>query len=209
MSNNALLYQGAEAKILQDRYLNYPSIQKHRIQKLYRIPEIDVTLRTSRTKEEAKLIMLARLAGVSVPIIYDVDVTNAVLTMQYCAGEQVKTILPTLSEKQRQSLCQTIGSNVALLHNHDIIHGDLTTSNMLYDGTRLIFIDFGLGQISTETETKAVDLHVLMEALSSTHSQYPNCFSEVCKGYQITYEHTAQDVFSTIDEIVRRGRYRT
>ena len=208
MSNEQVLYQGAEAILVRSTYLTYPCVRKQRIQKTYRIQEIDTPLRIFRTKEEAKLMMHARSAGVHVPILFDIDVNNAVLTMEYLDGVRVKDLLDSLSDEQRQQLCQSIGQAIARLHNHELIHGDITTSNIIYYNDQPYFIDFGLGSFSNENEAKAVDLHVLMEALSSTHSQHPQCFKYVWEGYQQVYQSNAHAVYSTIQEIIKRGRYR-
>ena len=107
-----------------------------------------------------------------------------------------------------QKLCEKIGTSIACLHNNDIIHGDITTSNILIDSEKITFIDFGLGEKNSEVESKGVDLHVLMEAIESTHSQYSQCFKYVLDGYKKEYKKNAKTVISKIDEIVKRGRYR-
>ena len=161
-----------------------------------------------RTREEAKLITEARTYGVSVPIIYDVNLTKGIITMEYVKGKRIKDILNKLKEPERQQLCEHIGESIARLHNHDIIHGDITTSNMILYNNHVYFIDFGLGSKNTELEAKGVDLHVLMEAFESTHSQHPECFSQVFTGYTKQFHGDASLVLKKIEDIVQRGRYR-
>jgi len=185
-----------------------PVVQKRRVKKTYRIREIDAMLIAMRTKEESKLMTLARTYGVSVPIIYDVDLRQGFITMEYVKGKRIKDILNTLDEAERKRLCGMIGESIARLHNHDIIHGDITTSNMILFQDRIYFIDFGLGSTNGELEAKGVDLHVLMEAFTSTHSQHPDCFTSVFEGYTRQYQGDASKVMEKIEEIVRRGRYR-
>ena len=79
---------------------------------------------------------------------------------------------------------------------------------MILQDDRIHFIDFGLGMKDVEVESKGVDLHVLMEAFESTHSQHPQCFNYVRQGYKKEYEKDADQVLKKIDEIVKRGRYR-
>lgn len=79
-------------------------------------------------------------------------------------------------------LALKIGKGIGAMHDADIIHGDLTSSNMivseLNDGEREItFIDFGLGMMKATIEDKAVDLYVLERAFISTH---PDSESLVC-----------------------------
>lgn len=203
-----VIYKGAEAEICLARYMGHEVVQKRRIRKSYRIKNIDSRLISYRTKEEAKLMSQARLYGVSIPIIYDVDLENGIITMEYLRGKRVKDILNNLSEEERKRICKKIGESIARFHNNDIIHGDITTSNMILLDDRIHFIDFGLGEKSGEIETKGVDLHVLMEAIESTHSKYSNCFKYVLDGYKKELKGDANKVIKKIDEIVKRGRYR-
>jgi len=203
-----MLYQGAEAKILLSKYMDKSVVKKQRISKSYRIKNIDKRLINSRTKEEAKLMIEARKNGVAVPIIYDIDLLNGVITMEYLQGKRVKDILNSLSEGERKNLCRKIGENIACLHNNDIIHGDITTSNMILTDDHVHFIDFGLGEKNSEIEAKGVDLHVLMEAIESTHSKYSECFNYVLECYKKNLKQNANQVIKKIEEIVRRGRYR-
>jgi len=208
VTKEKILYQGAEAKICLSKYMGFDVVEKRRISKSYRIPQIDNQLINSRTKEEAKLMSEARKNGVSVPIIYDVDLKNGIITMQYLKGKRVKDVLNDLTEKQRKDLCKKIGENIACFHNNDIIHGDITTSNMILVNDNVHFIDFGLGEKNAEVEAKGVDLHVLMEAIESTHSKYSNCFNYVLEGYKKQYKNNVNSVIKKIEEIVKRGRYR-
>ena len=208
MNKQKIIYRGAEAVLTHATYHGRSAVLKKRIPKSYRIKEIDDMLRAARTKEEAKLFAAARHAGVSVPIIYDVDLTNACLLMEFINGQRIKDILNQITDEKRNHICSLIGKNIAKLHNYDIIHGDITTSNMILLDDKIYFIDFGLGCVSSETEIKAVDLHVLMEAYESTHSQHPSCFSSTLIGYQQVYKGNVEQVIKTVDDIVKRGRYR-
>ncbi len=203
-----ILYRGAEAEIRLSSYMGRTVVQKRRVKKAYRIKEIDTQLIASRTKEEAKLLAESRTYGVSVPLLYDVDLFRGVIIMEYLAGERVKDILNSLEEPQRKLLCQKIGESIARLHNHEIIHGDITTSNMILLQDKIYFIDFGLGCKNSEIEAKGVDLHVLMEAFESTHSTYSHCFEYVIEGYKKKFQGDASAVVKKIEDIVRRGRYR-
>lgn len=206
--NNNLLYQGAEAKLILSSYLGRKVIKKFRINKNYRIKEIDELLISSRTKEEAKLIYQARKQGVYVPFIYDVDIQKGIITMQYISGKRIKDFFDDISDDERKKLCIKIGQSIARLHNTDIIHGDITTSNMMYMDNNVYFIDFGLGEMNTELEAKGVDLHVLMETMESTHSIHASFFHFVLEGYASLYKGDIDQVKRKIDDIIMRGRYR-
>ena len=206
--NKNIIYRGAEAEIVLSTYLGKKAVQKRRTSKSYRIKEIDSHLISSRTRGEAKLISEARKSGVSVPILYDVDLQKGIITMQYLNGKRIKDIINDLDESSRKKICIKIGENIAKLHNCDIIHGDITTSNMILLDNRIHFIDFGLGGKCDEIEARGVDLHVLMEAFESTHSKYPQCFEYVLEGYKKKYCSNANAVINKVDDIVKRGRYR-
>ena len=208
MTKDTIIYQGAEAKICRTEYMGFDVVQKRRISKSYRIKNIDDQLISYRTKEEAKLMTEARNHGVSVPTIYDVDLEKGIITMDYLKGKRIKDILNELSEEERARICKKIGESVAKFHNNDIIHGDITTSNMILLDDKIHFIDFGLGEINSEIEAKGVDLHVLMEAIDSTHSKYSNCFDYVLEGYKKELKDDANQVIDKINDIVKRGRYR-
>jgi len=203
-----ILYQGAEAKISVSKYMDFNIVEKRRIPKTYRIKKIDDRLISYRTKEEAKLMIEARNKGVSIPIIYDIDLENGIITMEYLKGNRVKDIFNKLSNDERKKLCLKIGQNIARFHNNDIIHGDITTSNMILFNDRIHFIDFGLGEKTGEVEAKGVDLHVLMEAIESTHSKYSEYFKYVLEGYKKELKDDANQIIKKIEEIVKRGRYR-
>ncbi|EMR73264.1 Mn2+-dependent serine/threonine protein kinase [Thermoplasmatales archaeon SCGC AB-539-N05] len=149
----------------------------------------------------------SRLHGVPVPIIYDVDLENNVITMEYLEGSRIKDILNSIDEDERADICKKIGKYIARLHNNDLIHGDITTSNMILVNERIHFIDFGLGEKNSEIEAKGVDLHVLMEALASAHSQHPKCFDYVLEGYKQELKTNSAPIIKKIEEIVKRGRY--
>ena len=203
-----IIYQGAEAKICISKYMGFDIVKKRRVKKGYRIKQIDDNLISTRTKEEAKLMVEARKSGVSIPIIYDVDLQEGIITMEYLKGKRIKDILNNLDEKERARICKKIGESIARFHNNNIIHGDITTSNMILSDNQIHFFDFGLGEINSELEAKGVDLHVLMEAIESTHSKYSNCFNYVLEGYKKELKQDANQVINKIEDIIKRGRYR-
>ncbi len=208
MTDHRTIYQGAEAKIIESIYLGCKVVKKQRVHKRYRINEIDNFLIQTRTKEEAKVMGLARTIGVRVPLIYDVDLANGCITFEYLKGERIKDIFDNISNEERKNLCERIGMQIGLMHNAEIIHGDLTTSNMILSYDNVYFIDFGLSEINAEIEARGVDLHLLMEAMESTHSNHASFFSSVMDGYKMSYEGDVGLVRKKIDDIIRRGRYR-
>lgn len=194
-----LIAQGAEAKL----YLKGDIITKHRFQKSYRLKELDKSLRKSRTKREAKVLLKLATLHFPSPRLIDSD-DRETLMIEHVKGEIVKDIL---TQKNNKRLGEEIGRKVALLHNNEIIHGDLTTSNLVRN-TEIHFIDFGLSFFSQKAEHKAVDLHVLKEALESKHHTiWETCFNEVLKSYKKEAENS-EIILKRLEAVERRGRYR-
>jgi TP53 regulating kinase-like protein len=205
-----LLKKGAEASLFLADWYNHKAIIKVRVPKRYRPIELDVQIRNYRTIHEPQLMHEAKTAGVATPLIYMVNIPESTIVMQYIEGQQMKLLLNKASKQTRHTLCITIGESVGRLHKTGLIHGDLTTSNMIHanDGT-LYFIDFGLGEKNIELEAQGVDLHLLKRALQSTHYQFwEECFQAVLAGYcSVRGEELTEKVYEKIHEIERRGRY--
>lgn len=199
-----LLKRGAEAEIHLTEFLDREAIAKLRVPKTYRNKRIDDILRKNRTKSEVRLMSEVKKYGVSTPIIYDVSVDEHMIVMQYINGKRVKDILNNVSEKKRKKICYMIGESVGKMHTNNIIHGDLTTSNMILLNDKIFFIDFGLGEKNSEIEAKGVDLHVMMEGFEGAHSEV-DAFGYVLGAYK---SYDKKDiVVKRMYEISRRGRY--
>lgn len=198
-----MIGKGAEANIYRDS----GAVKKERISKAYRVKELDEFLRLGRTKREARLISLARRAGVATPFVTDVDTASCTIEMGFIEGTQVKKLLSTLSKDERRRLCAEIGRCAGRLHSNHIIHGDLTTSNMIRHMDRIYFIDFGLGEVSEAVEDKGVDLLLFKKALHSTHFKYEKeCWEGFVEGYSAVYDGH-EEVLQRLGAIERRGRY--
>ena len=94
----------------------------------------------SGNQEARQLARCQRVLGLRVPTLYAVDLRSNSIVMEYLDGVTVKAWLRTyplpeaatapLSDPHA-ALAQAIGHNLARLHDHSVVHGDLTTSNML------------------------------------------------------------------------------
>jgi Kae1-associated kinase Bud32 len=184
------------------------ALAKRRVPKAYRKAELDARLRQTRTKMEARLLREARQAGVATPLVYDVDLAadSCTLIMEFIEGEQVKRLLNGLPISQAKKMACRIGASVGALHGGGIIHGDLTTSNMLWAHGTMYFIDFGLGSMTDEVEARGVDLRVLKEAFGSTHSHLEGCFDIILKGYCGAFDG-GKEAVKRMKDIASRGRY--
>ncbi|PLW80838.1 Kae1-associated kinase Bud32 [Candidatus Woesearchaeota archaeon] len=186
-----IISQGAEAII----YLTKNNtIKKHRVIKGYRVKEIDSELIKSRTKREIKV--LNKIPINSPKIISSGD---DFIEMEYVEGIVFKNAF-------NLDNCKVIGEMIADMHDSGIIHGDLTTSNIIEgkDG-KIYFIDFGLSFFSEKIEDKAVDLHLLFHALESKH--YKNAkeaFELVLEGYKKS--PNSKDVVTRFKIVEKRGK---
>ena len=211
-----LMKKGAEADLYLEDFSRvlHPAgagqvIIKHRISKRYRVPQLDLQLRESRTALEAKLFADAKIAGVPTPTIFEIDRVGMRLVMEFIDGEQVKLILNRLRPAKRRKLCRLIGRQIARLHKAGIVHGDLTTSNMILSPRgRVYFVDFGLGEYNPSLEARGVDLHLLRRALQSTHFKVADeAYRAIIAGYKHEFGKGASEVIERAEEIERRGRY--
>lgn len=187
--------EGAEAVI----YLA-DNIIKQRPKKDYRLSELDDSLRKQRTRKEARLLEKLRQIGFPAPSLVSTD-KNSTIEMEFIEGEKLRDALNTKNYKR---YCKEIGKNIALLHSRNIIHGDLTTSNMIVND-KIYFIDFGLSFHSTKTEDKAVDLHLLKQALDSKHFNLPGCFEQAVSGYTQT-SGNPREILQRLEKVEVRGR---
>ncbi|KAF3908823.1 hypothetical protein ABW21_db0203108 [Orbilia brochopaga] len=229
--DGTLIKQGAEAHVYKSTFLlpTVPCLLKVRPRKAYRHATLDLRLTKHRCVSEARLLNRCRTMGVPCPAVYFVDERNGEITMEWIEGPSIRDLLQQLIEGSRDGpetvdadvlddprvleLMRQIGETVGKLHDIDIIHGDLTTSNLmlrrerrttleidssenaetesnnegielLKGGYEVVLIDFGLGQVSVSDEDKAVDLYVLERAFISTHPKASGLFHTILEAYK-------------------------
>ena len=202
---------GAEATIS----LSENKITKKRIKKSYRYPDLDKKIRLRRTKAEAKILSKASKI-IPVPKILEVDEKSCKIILEHIKGKKLSEHLEKIPNKKKAY--NQIGKNAALLHNSGLIHGDLTTSNMILGNSeksptisknqKVYFIDFGLGFHSDKAEDKAVDLHLIKEALEAKHpSLYKTAFRTIINSYKKHSKNSLQ-VLTRLEKVEKRGRYK-
>ncbi|CDR38452.1 CYFA0S02e01838g1_1 [Cyberlindnera fabianii] len=236
--------QGAEALVFTTSVHPYlpsshpPSVKnnskyviKYRPPKTYRHPQLDAQLTKHRTLAEARLLQrLYSLEGVNTPSLISCDPRNGVLWMEYIGEEleigtsSLKNLL-WLAEKENTPLTQEIedilgkvGTMIGKLHLNGVVHGDLTSSNVMLqrsqdDKWTPVLIDFGLGSQSNLVEDKAVDLYVLERAILSTHPTYADKYNEwLMHGYSGAYgkdKGKLKEVIKRYEDVRMRGRKRS
>jgi Kae1-associated kinase Bud32 len=200
---------GAEASLYEradiDGIGGEKVLEKVRLPKRYRDKGLDGRLSEERLRTEAKLMVEARALGIRVPVIYDIDIKGKRIVMERIVGRTVKDVLSS-GEGEKGAICRMVGANIGLMHANGVIHGDLTTSNMILADEDLYFIDFSLGRKSDEIEEKGVDVHLLNEAFKSSHPDHPELFEIALEGYREA-NPDAELVIRKMHEIEKRGRY--
>ncbi|KAL7278045.1 hypothetical protein ACG7TL_008009 [Trametes sanguinea] len=220
-----------------------PVLFKYRFHKQYRHPSLDVSLTKSRVAGEARALIKCLRSGVNVPGIRMVDAAEGVIGIEWIEGKSIRFLLgggaedeevvvddsdDTVEEEAspaedplqeygltKDAVMLMIGKEIAKMHKADIIHGDLTTSNMMLrhpsspKGLQLVLIDFGLSYTSTLVEDKAVDLYVLERAFASTHPQSEPLFAAVLTAYEREMGKDWAAISRRLDDVRLRGRKRS
>lgn len=213
-----IIARGAEAVLKRDGN----RLIKERVRKGYRVPELDERIRSQRTRTEERMLSKARRAGVGAPPVW--NVTSNEIVMGFVDGPTLKECLNSMPRRERLAVYEEIGEAAANLHRAGIMHGDLTTSNMILaprpddEGSRatprggkpgsLFVIDFGLAKTSKRVEDQAVDMFLLYEALKAAHYRFlEEAWKNIIKAYKYNYT-IADKVLERFDKIERRRRYR-
>jgi N6-L-threonylcarbamoyladenine synthase/protein kinase Bud32 len=207
-----ILGRGAEAKIKASMFGDIPSVDKIRYPKGYRTAEMEKRITGSRIRNEARMLKGIRSLGIRTPFILDIDIDNHVITMELLKGPRLASHLNIMpSEKQKEAL-RAMGRIIGIIHNGDMVHGDLTTSNFITlreePVLQLGLIDCSLGERTEELEKKGVDLRLFFEVFYSTHGSLHSWVDEFWKGYSEAYTGS-EKVRSKLQEITNRGRYLT
>jgi len=203
-----IIQQGAEAKIILSETAEGKFVIKDRIKKSYRTPELDKKIRVRRTRSETKLLKKAsEIINSPKPLIENKDKTSTKIKMSFIQGKKLSEFLDSFPLTKQKETCKLIGLNIGKLHDADLIHGDLTTSNMILSKEKIFFIDFGLGFHSIKIEDKAVDLHLLRQALEAKHfKNWKTLFKSVLLGYSKSKDY--KKVLEQFKKVESRGRYK-
>jgi TP53 regulating kinase-like protein len=233
-----LITQGAEARLYRSTFL-LPSLScalKYRPSKPYRHPILDARLTKHRILSEARVLAKCRREGVPVPAVYALDEMAGWLMIEWIEGEVVRVrlnewlrrrkedgVADGVDDRELVGLMARVGSAVGRMHGIGVVHGDLTTSNLMLrpwkeangDGGKvemldgeIILIDFGLASQSVQDEDRAVDLYVLERAFGSTHPRAESLFKEVLNAYGKSFKG-ANVVLKKLEEVRMRGRKRS
>lgn len=204
-----LLFRGAEADVVRGEWQGLDAVFKVRKRLRYRLPALDAEIRRQRTLREAEMIHRAKEAGVAAPCLYDVDVARTTLVMEYVHGERLMDLVRASGKRETERVFYEFGGDVARLHASGIMHGDLTTANVLRRDRDLVFIDFGLSANTTRLEDHAVDIRLIKETLVGAHPAAAAVAMEsISRGYEaVLGAARTRLVLRQLVSIERRGRY--
>ncbi len=205
----SLLYKGAEADIVRGTWQGLDAVFKVRKPLKYRLPVLDDAIRRQRTLREADMIHGAKGAGVEAPFLYDVEVPSATLVMEFVDGERVKDVVDSAQPKEIAAIFEEFGGDIARLHSAGMMHGDLTTANVLRRNGSLVFLDFGLAVHTARVEDHAVDLRLIKETLVGAHPKASSvALAALFRGYaKVAGGPRSKAVLKQLQNIERRGRY--
>lgn len=206
-----VLHQGAEATVTAGSWMGKSAVLKMRKPRGYRTPHLDRKLTRQRLTVEARALGRLQYHNLSAPSIIDLDLEQGWILMSKIEGI---TLFDYLNNKNNliSEKIKLFGAAIRELHEIGISHGDLTTHNVLIDnGGNLSLIDFGLAKILPELEHLGLDLQVLNECLTASHSEYENAVEDMVEGY-LSADSEKEDVISAPEVISRfneiRGRVR-
>ncbi len=206
-----VIHQGAEATVTAGSWMGKSAVLKMRKPRGYRTPHLDRKLTRQRLTVEARALGRLQYHNLSAPSIIDLDLEQGWILMSKIEGI---TLFDYLNNKNNliSEKIKLFGASIRELHEIGISHGDLTTHNVLIDnGGNLSLIDFGLAKILPELEHLGLDLQVLNECLTASHSEYENAVEDMVEGY-LSADSEKEDVISAPEVISRfneiRGRVR-
>jgi Kae1-associated kinase Bud32 len=205
-----VIAQGAEAVLEEGEWMGRPAVLKLRRPKGYRHPELEASLRASRTRTEARALREARTAGVRTPSVMDMEVSEGRLVLE---GPTLRACFDGLDEDDRRRVALSLGGVLGALHRAGMVHGDPTTSNFILEAlpedgpASIAVLDISLGGRADGVEERGVDLRLLSEAFGSTHHAHADMFPVVLDGYADAFPEGAAEALGRMDAIAARGRY--
>ncbi len=180
---------------------------KTRPRKDYRIREIDGLIVRQRTRGEAKKLGFACEIGLNVPRVSGCDEVKGVLEMDFIEGGTAKDFFDSgksIAEKER--LAGKIGRAVSIMHDNNLVHGDLSTKNMIVNQKGLFLIDFGLSEYSKKPEDKAIDVLLFLNIVKAS---YPGQGGAIVKSFLDAYRPAGRAlVMGMLDKARNRGRHK-
>ena len=204
------LHEGAEATVTAGSWLGKAAVLKMRRPRGYRHPDLDRRLTRQRLSVEARVLARLQSSEFPSPALFDLDLEEGWMLLSRIDGRPLYDALNDTSVDDASMA--NVGALIRRLHEMDISHGDMTTHNILADAAgSLSLIDFGLARISPELEHLGLDLQVLNECLTASHSEHEGAVQSMVDGYLAADAGggvaSATEVVARFDAIRGRVRY--
>ena len=198
-----LLHEGAEATVTVGKWMGKPAVLKMRRARGYRHPDLDRKLTRSRLSVEARVLGRLQRSAFPSPALFDCDIEESWILMSRIDS---RPLYEAVSDGSVESeTMENVGALIRRLHEEEISHGDMTTHNILIDSSgNLSMVDFGLARVSPELEHMGLDLQVLNECLTASHSELEGAVDSMVRGYLDFGNDEAGNVVSRFESI--RGR---
>src|SRR5213593_2436509 len=126
------LHRGAEADLILSTLGEWRVVLKQRVRKYYRHPKLDAQIRRERTLREALALRAAKQSGVKTPSLLGLDLANCSIAMTFVEGYGARDQLDHLPSIASRNLFRDLGDQIGRLHRNGWVHGDLTTSNIIF-----------------------------------------------------------------------------
>ncbi len=204
------LHEGAEATVTAGSWLGKAAVLKMRRPRGYRHPDLDRSLTRQRLSVEARVLARLQSSEFPSPALFDLDLEEGWMLLSRIDGRPLYDALNDTSVDDDSMV--NVGALIRRLHEMGISHGDMTTHNILADAAgSLSLIDFGLARISPELEHLGLDLQVLNECLTASHSEHEGAVQSMVDGYLAADAAagvaSATEVVARFDAIRGRVRY--
>ncbi|MEM2637602.1 MAG: Kae1-associated kinase Bud32 [Candidatus Korarchaeota archaeon] len=201
-----LIYRGAEAELWLSEWYGLKTVVKRRLPKSFIIPELDALLRKTRTRREVRMLARARQLGLPVPAVYYVDLASSEIYLEYIEGVRLSELIN--KGEKCESIINKFGHYIGILHSAGILHGDLTTANVIVRENIPVIIDFGLSDKGRDSEDFGTEIHLFKRAIKTAHPLYAEeIFSEFIDGYKKGNPQNWNEILLRATEIAKRGRY--
>lgn len=192
-----LIAEGAEAQIWR---VDEGVLKKIRFPKGYRLRELDLKLRKFRNRREFKVLGRLFEKGVRVPRpieIFEGNIDELFFTFENISGEVLKSVM------NYDLLCLAF-DEIVKMHSLGIVHGDLTSLNMIVRNDEVFLVDFGLAEFSDKVEERAVDLNLFFVCLKIEHPDLYGYKEELIERYgKLDF---GEKVVERLAVIEKRGR---
>lgn len=217
--DEGLLHLGAEAEVRSGIWLGISAVKKKRLPRTWRHPDLDRTLTRRRLDAECRAMRRLSTCDIQIPSILQLDRATHTLVMSRLPGRPLIELLRE-GVDEVENMLSKVGMMIRQMHRQGVVHGDLSTNNILWDKDTPALVDLGLSRLTTEIEHFGIDLHVLQEILSGSHPEYEDAMSAVESGYLAFDEiagptpntsggalPSAEQVIKRLEDIRSRVRY--